>query len=317
MTYRKLSFGIMFVLSVMQTAAMKRTGSPLVKSEQPKELKTIESFDASDVSEKPRIWDTVLQGRPLYDALKENDPLGFWMCLEAGTNPNEKDATGVPILHGAYFDAKSVGDDIVVDAKGDNILELPELLLNHGADPNGQTVRGITLLHKLTFTPWVPARHLNYLLERGADVNAPDCESWTPLHHLASGVRLNRTTAEKIKVLLDKRADPNSQTVDGQTPMHFAATDKEIVRFLILAGGDEEVTVDGKTPYDYSRRDGLPNNELQDRSLVRKQIIMPHLLPAMGNDVVGFLSKRQITGKQMSHRTLTDSYYKELMLTFR
>ena len=296
----------MLTISVMQIAAMKRPGSPLVTYEQSKQLKTIESSAACDVSEKPRIWDTVFQGKPLHDALKQNDLFGFCMCVESGADLNEKNKKGVPILHSAYCDNKAEGDDK---------LEWLEPLLTNGADPNAAISKGMTLLHKFTFIPWVPARHLNYLLERGADVNASDLEGWTPLLQLASGGILDGITAEKMKVLLDKRADPNSQTVDGRTPMHFAAADKKMVRFLILAGGDAEVMdKNGKTPYDFSQEEGLPNNELRDRDLVRKQVIMPHLLPAMGNNVVGFLRNQQIFGKkQMSHRTLTDSYYKELM----
>lgn len=59
---------------------------------------------------------------------------------------------------------------------------------------------------------------LQFLVEKGADVNAQDNEGITPLHSLASKAR-----AEGAALLIAHKADVNIVNADGETPLHFAA----------------------------------------------------------------------------------------------
>jgi ankyrin repeat protein len=88
----------------------------------------------------------------------------------------------------------------------------------------------------LDFTEW--------LLSRGADVNATDVQEYTPLHWSAL-----RGHHEITKRLLDRNADPNARGGGGemsrsfkmrQTPFHYAAArgPLESVQLMIASGGD-------------------------------------------------------------------------------
>lgn len=96
--------------------------------------------------------------------------------------------------------------------------EIVELLLDHGADPDGRDARDDTALHVAARTPG-GAESVALLLERGAMRDALNEGDRTPLHEAAA----RAPTIENMRVLLDAGADPDS--VAGDT---FAVTPRQL-----------------------------------------------------------------------------------------
>ncbi|EAY08855.1 ankyrin repeat protein, putative [Trichomonas vaginalis G3] len=87
---------------------------------------------------------------------------------------------------------------------------------------------------------------LEYLISKGADINAKDEDGCTPLHYAAGNN--NKETAE---ILISNGADINAKNKDGSTPLHWAAIDgsKETTEILISNGADINAKdKDGCTP---------------------------------------------------------------------
>jgi ankyrin repeat protein len=77
---------------------------------------------------------------------------------------------------------------------------------------------------------------VEFLITKGADVNAKDRGGYTPLFY---AVWHNRE--ETAKLLLDKGADPNVRSVWNRTPLHWAVRQggsKEMIELLVAKGAD-------------------------------------------------------------------------------
>ena len=92
---------------------------------------------------------------------------------------------------------------------------------------------------------------INLLIERGANVNAGNSASVTPLHFAI----LNHQ--ELVPLLLDSGADPNHTMRDGESALHYAVRPRPsraslaVVRQLIRAGADPNLrNHEDKTPMD-------------------------------------------------------------------
>src|SRR5690606_31052811 len=59
---------------------------------------------------------------------------------------------------------------------------------------------------------------IKFLVEKGADVNKPDPQGWTPLQNAA-----RQRKDGIIKLLVELGADPNLPASDGMTPLVAAA----------------------------------------------------------------------------------------------
>ncbi len=92
--------------------------------------------------------------------------------------------------------------------------EVVALLLEHGANPNACTVRGVTPLHKAAAQPAI----LAMLLQAGADIEHADDLGRTPLHWAVQS-----RAAESVAVLLRGGAAVNAGNIDGETALHVAA----------------------------------------------------------------------------------------------
>ncbi len=93
------------------------------------------------------------------------------------------------------------------------------------------------------------------LIKKGADINAKDSGSWTPLH-----VAADRGRIEIAKLLLKKGADVKAKTKDGRTPLHGAASygNREIAKLLIAKEADVNArTKAGKTPLDFAESEEM------------------------------------------------------------
>jgi ankyrin repeat protein len=90
--------------------------------------------------------------------------------------------------------------------------DIAQLLLDHGANPDGQNEDGKTSLHFASQYGHVTVAQL--LLARGANVNAQAMNLQTPLHRAGS--------VEVAKVLLEHGADLHIRGEGGQTPFQIA-----------------------------------------------------------------------------------------------
>jgi ankyrin repeat protein len=136
--------------------------------------------------------------------------------------------------------------------------EVVTLLLDRGADINAINCDGSTPLHKAASNGHTEVVRL--LLDKGADINAPSRDGSTPLHYAASDGH-----TEVVTLLLDRGADINAiaeegaDAVEGDTPLHKAAKNghTEVVTLLLDRGADiNAINCDGSTPLHYAASDG-------------------------------------------------------------
>ncbi|EAX99575.1 hypothetical protein TVAG_104560 [Trichomonas vaginalis G3] len=131
-----------------------------------------------------------------------------------------------------------------------HLSSLLEYLISKGADINAKTENGSTPLHYAAKEKCKEAAEI--LISNGADINAKDKDGWTPLHYPAR--YNNKETAE---ILISNGADINAKTENGSTPLHYAAKGKckETVEILISNGADINAkTENGSTPLHYAAK---------------------------------------------------------------
>lgn len=82
---------------------------------------------------------------------------------------------------------------------------------------------------------------LGLLVDNGADVNAAQCNGWTPLHFAAYAFHAE-TGETATRFLLDNGADVNASGFRGWTPLHFAAwlRRETTSRLLLESGADDK-----------------------------------------------------------------------------
>jgi len=159
------------------------------------------------------------------------DPLNLiTQLLQKGADPNHRTDT-TPVHGWMQLDASWVNFDgqtpfIRAALSGD--IEVMQLLLAHGADPNIATKEGTTALMAAAGINWVPGQthsrsEANYIaavklcLDRGADVNATNSLKLAAIHGAA-----NRGWTSIIQILADHGAKLDVKDVADRTPMTFA-----------------------------------------------------------------------------------------------
>lgn len=121
------------------------------------------------------------------------------------------------------------------EAARDNITEAVKKALEDGADVNAKNKNSYSPLHFAA--RWGNTDIATMLIEKGADVNVRvGVNGITPLHRAA--IYENKETA---KLLMEKGADVNARDENGITPLHRAVLPDyiniELVNLLIDCGG--------------------------------------------------------------------------------
>lgn len=122
--------------------------------------------------------------------------------------------------------------------------ELARLLLDRGADFNVIDLNGGTMLASAASRGWPDIAE--WLLAKGAKVNAKDVDERTPLHQVA--------TREVADVLLAHGADVNAKDEQGSAPLHLAVGQGrlEVAESLLAHGAAVNAKDDkGHTPLKY------------------------------------------------------------------
>jgi cytochrome c len=143
------------------------------------------------------IVSSTSQAAAIHDAAKKGDVAAISAALGAGANINESDGIATPIYYavqGAHLGAAKLlmerGADVntpsalgvapLGPAVGRRNMELIQLLLDHGANPNSAMGRQ-TVLHLAAWQGCLEC--VKALVEAGADVNTQTSDYRTPLHN--------------------------------------------------------------------------------------------------------------------------------------
>jgi hypothetical protein len=169
-------------------------------------------------------------------------------AIEAGIDVNG-DGTS-PFGPPLFVAAMSGGECCKTGANVYNVtgsVEIVELLLSKGANPNFADKSGKTALHIASRTSSNSAV-VRSLLDAGANPNAQTAVGSSPLHYAV------QYDVDSIRLLLAKGARADVTDAGGQTPLHAAAymaDNADAVRLLIAAGANVNARDDrGRTPLD-------------------------------------------------------------------
>lgn len=119
---------------------------------------------------------------------------------------------------------------------------------------NKRDNEGMTLLHRASIRQLKKNNSdlLEYLIQKGAKVDARDKARLTPLHYASyNGL------AREVRIIIQNGADIHSEDPIGLTPIHFAMNiyDTGVMEELISHGADvNKKTKDGFTPLHYAAK---------------------------------------------------------------
>jgi ankyrin repeat protein len=184
---------------------------------------------------------------PLTAAAKEGDVATIKELLNKGAKidePNVGKWSATP-LYWSLSDCK---------------FEAAELLLKKGANANSADSFGLAPLHMAVCCKDVNLSFIEYLIEKGADVNFKNTsDGWRSLHYAISC-----GSDDAARLLIEKGANVNSLADDGTSPLILAAKkDSVFIAKLLLEKGANVDWRDFKKKNAMSYANGLFNKKKQ------------------------------------------------------
>ncbi|XP_071118922.1 uncharacterized protein [Haliotis cracherodii] len=194
---------------------------------------------------------------PLHVAAAEGCLASVEPLIKYKADISSRDTDGLTVLHRA---AQSLTDsEAIIElliAKGANVnmrdnsgltaichaaehgtLNSLQILVANGADMFVRSSTGETVLHMAVKKYHMPLEKVEFLMERGVNVNLLDCSGTSPLHYAAL-----ETSYETVKFLVENGANIQCANDSGTTPLHNAVEStinrKQKVEFLIKQGAD-------------------------------------------------------------------------------
>ena len=243
------------------------------------EVQNLLQQDGVDVNARDRHGNTALH-------LTNNISI-VSLFINAGADLNLQNEDGDTPLHRSFVLDQDMFGEFLSDHR--KFLELVTVLLEAGASPNTQNKYGYNILHSLfvyggiaglCFEASLIYEFIALLLKFNVDVNMPDYERCTPLHHaveerkvlnaellMRSGAQIDARDfrgmtslqhlsqsddEEMIQLLLQSQAEVNAQDLDGRTTLSTATEvgNHVMVRLLLE---DPRISIDladknGTTP---------------------------------------------------------------------
>ena len=194
----------------------------------------------------------------LFDADKPHFATWLWIYNEDGhdsmstTCPENPKA--VPLYYAARLGFRDLAEHLIASnpehvnarARGDQELapmhvaaqfqhdDILSLLLENGADPEGEDAYIMTPLHRASWRGTLEA--VRCLLDHGANIKARDRDGWTPLHCAVH----EKNRIQVVRLLLERGADVNAPDNRGATPSQHAVeraqAEQEVVELLSKYG---------------------------------------------------------------------------------
>ena len=202
--------------------------------------------------------------------IEKADEMGM-TALNRAAQAGRVDAVKLLLDRGATLKPDGQGNTPAMTAAKSGPLEMLKFLLDRdAASLTKRDDNGFTLLHGAADHAHLEV--VQFLLERGLDVNSRSADGYTPLHAAANGYFTNEVQDEVqyvavIQQLLAHGAKVNAPMENGQTPLHRAAEwgRPKILAALLAAGADSNARdLSGKTAVDCS--------EVKDESPLRSGV---------------------------------------------
>jgi ankyrin repeat protein len=154
---------------------------------------------------------------------------------------------GITLLHWIVCQGKILLPSLSDPSKHYRKVDLVQLILDNGGNPNAVDKDGYSPVHRAVFLKesYDGLNILQLLLEKGENPNLLDeKEQCAPIHYVAEDV--SETALEQMKILLKNRGDANVSGKDGATPLHLTAINlgngPKLTGMLLECGGNPNLT---------------------------------------------------------------------------
>lgn len=223
--------------------------APLHLVAEPRLAQLLLDFGA-DVNARDNHHATPLHSRTLNPFPYEYRRLMTWgpdtvrVLIDHGANVDVENDKGQTLLH-LLSESRSFGDGTRFQVE----IDIARLLLERGANANARDKDSATPLHSASAKFGVPIAPV--LLDNGADVSAQDSHGRTPLHLLLKNNFYRKDCLQFVLLFLKHGVDVNAEDEDHATALHWAFDHRrpEVVPVLLDHGANPNAENNlGQTP---------------------------------------------------------------------